>query len=394
MSQIRTRHRSLVTTCVVVAVQIGAALVNQPVSAQTADGWEIEFTGGFGDSSTALIWSLAEFEGSLYAGTSTPGGCKILARGAYPSRSAWGILVSDGWGDGANSAATTMEGFTYTIVNPITALYVGTVNFTDGGEIWQYNQGAWYPFNAGGFGSMSNFMITDMEVFSDKLFAATGNASTGAEIWNFSGITWYDAMTGGFGTADNSKVTSLNAFNGTLYASTENPNGGDIWESPDGFNWSRTVPEGTFDAGGGNSVVDLAAAGGVLYALVNGTSGVRVWRVAPGAPVAVSTSGFGDGLNMTNGTMISFRDEVYVGTWNYLTGGEIWRLRGTAWTQENVDGFDDTQNISASAMAVFDDRVLVGTYNPGEGAELWRLPVILADGFESGGTEGWGSAVP
>lgn len=394
MSQIRERQSTLVFIGIVAAVLFGIAIVSRPACAQTADGWEVEFTGGFGDSSTIAIMSLAEFDGALYAGTQTAGGCRVLARGAYPLRSAWGALVTDGWGDAANTAATAMEEFTYTLVNPITALYVGTLNFSDGGEIWQYNQGAWYPFNAGGFGNTSNFMITAMEVFNGKLFAATGNISTGTEIWNFSGITWYDAMTGGFGTADNSKITSLTAFNGTLYASTENPNGGDIWESPDGFNWTRTVPEGIFDAGGGNSVVDLAAAGGVLYALVNGTSGIRVWRVAPGAPVAVSTSGFGDGGNMNNGKMVSFRDELYVSTHNMATACEIWRLRGGAWTQESMDGFGDASNLYGAAMTVFDDRLVVGTINSNDGAELWRLPVILADGFESSNTVGWSAVVP
>ena len=394
MLQIRKGHRLLVIIGVVAVVQIGTALISQPVSAQTADGWEVEFTGGFGDSSTTSIRSLAEFDGTLYAGTLTSGGCKVLARGAYPSRSAWGILVSDGWGDGANIAATTMEDFTYTIVNPVTALYVGTINHTDGGEIWQFNLGVWYPFNTGGFGNSSNFMITDMEVFNDKLFAATGNTTTGAEIWNFSGITWYSAMTGGFGTPDNTHVSSLTAFDGKLYASTLNPNGGDIWESLNGFSWSRTVPEGFFDGNGGGGVETLATAGGALYALVDGMNGVRVWRIAPGTPVAVSTIGFGDSENMYTGTMISFGDELYVGTHNATTGGEIWRLRGGAWTQENTDGFGDTSNISASAMVVFDERLLAGIYNVNDGAELWRLPVILADGFESGGTEGWSSSVP
>ena len=58
MLQIRKGHRLLVIIGVVAVVQIGTALISQPVSAQTADGWEVEFTGGFGDSSTTSIWSL------------------------------------------------------------------------------------------------------------------------------------------------------------------------------------------------------------------------------------------------------------------------------------------------------------------------------------------------
>ncbi len=394
MPQILKRRRILVMIGIVSVVQIGAALDARPVSAQTADGWEIEFTGGFGDPATAMIWSLAEFDGVLYAGTHSPGGCRVLARGVYPSRSAWGALVSDGWGDAYNLAATTMEGFTYTLVSPITALYVGTINHTDGGEIWQYNQGVWHPFNAAGFGDSSNYMITDMEAFADKLFAGTANSTTGAEIWNFSGITWYPAMTGGFGNSANSRISSLVTFNEKLFASTLEPGGGEIWESPDGFNWSRAVPDGLFDDSGSIGVNTLASAAGALYALVDGMDGLRVWRIAPGTPIPVSTSGFGDSLNDTNGTMVSFADELYVGTQNMVTGAQIWRLRGGEWTQENTNGFIDSYNSIASAMVVFDGRLVVGTLNTAQGAELWRLPVILADGFESGGFHGWDLTMP
>lgn len=394
MSQIQPRHRILVIIGIVAAVLFGIAIVSRPACAQTADGWEVEFTGGFGDSSTIAIMSLAEFDGALYAGTQTAGGCRVLARGTYPLRSAWGALVTDGWGDAANTAATAMEEFTYTLVNPITALYVGTLNFSDGGEIWQYNQGAWYPFNAAGFGNSSNFMISDMETFNNKLFAGTANPSTGAQIWSFSGITWFQSVTAGFGSLANNQISSLTAFDGKLYASTLNLNGGEIWESTDGLNWSRTVPEGFFSGEGGSGVSTLTTAGGFLWALVGGTNGVRVWQIAPGTPVAMSTSGFGDGGNMNNGKMVSFRDELYVSTHNMATACEIWRLRGGAWTQENKDGFGDASNLYGAAMTVFDDRLVVGTINSNDGAELWRLPVILADGFESSNTVGWSAVVP
>lgn len=394
MLQIRSHRRVVFIMIFVAAIQIGTAVFTRPVSAQTADGWEVEFTGGWGIPSTSIVSSLAEFDGKLYAGTLTSGGCTILARSTYPTRVAWGTIAAGGWGDSSNIAATAMETFTYTLVNPITALYVGTTNLADGGEIWQYRQGVWYPVNSAGFGNGYNFMITDMEVFNNKLYAATGNSNTGTELWSFSGITWHDAMTGGFGTSDNSKISSLTTFGGKLFASTRNPNGGDIWESADGLTWSRTVPEATFDGAGGAGVNTLATAGGVLYALVDGTNGARVWRIAPGVPAAVSSNGFGDSENVDNGTMISFGDELYVGTQNAVTGAEIWRLRGGAWTQENHDGFGDANNIFASAMVVFDDRLLLGTANTSDGAELRRLPVILADGFESDGFQGWSQATP
>ena len=99
--------------------------------------------------------------------------------------------------------------------------------------------------------------------------------------------------------------------------------------------------------------------------------------------------GFGDSENLSNRTMVAFDGELYVGTYNSLTGGEIWRLRGGAWTQENLNDFGDADSLFASAMVGFDDRLLVGTYNANDGAELRRLPVIRADGFESGGFEEW-----
>jgi hypothetical protein len=395
MPQIRPRRRLLVVMGVVSALQIGAALISQPVSAQTADGWEVEFTGGFGDANNIKIKTLAVFDGDLYAGTHNVTGCKILKRSAYPIRSSWDVIASGGWGDGSNQAATAMQVFTYTLATPITALYVGTMNQPAGAEIWQYNEGTWYPFNTNGFGNVNNYIISDLEVFGDSLFAAAGNTSTGAEIWNFSGITWYPVMTGGFGTADNTNITTLKAFNGKLYASTMNPNGGDIWESSNGVNWARTVPEGFFDGTYGNGVTALTDVCGSLYAAVfSNVYGVGIWRVAPGTPVLVNPTGFGDWQNSGVLAMTEYRGELYVGTHNSTTGSEIWRLRAGVWTQESERGFGDVANLETSALTVFDDRLIAGLWNGTDGAELWRLPVILADGFESGGTQGWSISIP
>jgi hypothetical protein len=146
---------------------------------------------------------------------------------------------------------------------------------------------------------------------------------------------------------------------------------------------------------------------------------------------SVSAPGFGEPVpenNFTTSQFMVFDHQLYVGTWNEVTGAQLWRtkegvtvphgqndwervdyesfggkcvtsmavldgylyagiftlkpckvwrsLDGLSWEQINVDGFGKRGNSDATTMAVFKDFLFVGTENgygplPGTGTQIW-----------------------
>ncbi|MBC7230527.1 MAG: hypothetical protein H5T74_09095 [Actinobacteria bacterium] len=149
---------------------------------------------------------------------------------------------------------------------------------------------------------------------------------------------WSLEATGGLGSPANVGAASSAVYNSKLYVGTENSATGLQIFSYDGENWTQEVGGGPGHAAGG----------------------------------------FGDPNNLSAASMIVYRGQLYVGTFNGTTGCEIWRHDGTAW--EAVvgggaavpSGFGSPGNLSASAMATYGLDLYVGTYSWG-GCEVWAF---------------------
>jgi hypothetical protein len=360
-----------------------------------ADGWYMEVGSGFGDPDNIKVKSLCVFDGQLYAGTHNNNGCQIWQRSPVVGRSCWSVISTGGFGDSWNTAALSMAEFSYFLGTWHHNLYVGTYNFhSGGGQVWAFDGSTWFQAASAGFGSSDNTGVVALAVFGSNLYAGTQNADSGAEIWHFTGVTWACDMSGGFGSASNNMISSLVVHDGKLYASTYHPDGGEIWMSSDGSVWQRAVPAGFFSGTSGNGVSSMVSAGGALYAAaVSNVTGTQIWRIRPQPELLVAPSGFGSVQDYSGSAMVEYEGQLYVATHNTGTGSEVWRFQAGHWEQVNEDGFGDVSSMETPALAV-QGYLFAGVWNTATGAELWYLPVIFADGFESGSTNAWSTVIP
>jgi hypothetical protein len=106
----------------------------------------------------------------------------------------------------------------------------------------------------------------------------------------------------------------------------------------------------------------------------NWVSGIEVWRSHDGQSwQQINENGFRD-PNNKGGYIVSFKGSLFACTYNFETGAEVWRSTdGLNWEQVNVDGFGDADNTGLSAI-VYEDYLYIATGNWDEpqGCEVWR----------------------
>jgi hypothetical protein len=187
--------------------------------------WQKSASGGFGaGGDNMLAMPIVEYKGSLYTGVSNQNGAEVRVK----QGAAWNtVSTSPGLGNVNNMGIVAMHVYR-------DKLYVGTMNYNDGFDIWEYDGTNWTklvgsgaPLGAG-FGSTTNVAAVCMEVHNDKLYVGTLNldinsgTSNGGEVWSYNadGASWVKDAGGGFGNTANFGVTSLKEYNGKLYAGT------------------------------------------------------------------------------------------------------------------------------------------------------------------------------
>ena len=73
------------------------------------------------------------------------------------------------------------------------SLYAGTVNQenNNGCAVWRYDGGTvWTQVASGGFGDANNFAAYSMTVYGGLLYVGTYNSTTGCEVFSYDGATW------------------------------------------------------------------------------------------------------------------------------------------------------------------------------------------------------------
>jgi sugar lactone lactonase YvrE len=122
-----------------------AGIINQATSGQiwrTSDGttWNPVMTDGFGDPNKSDMLGLYVFENRLYA-ISNNGvtGTKVWST---TNGSQWSQVNINGWGDSNNGFSLRGNGIT----NFNNNLFIGVMNFANGGEIWQMLRQVYLPF--------------------------------------------------------------------------------------------------------------------------------------------------------------------------------------------------------------------------------------------------------
>jgi hypothetical protein len=136
--------------------------------------------------------------------------------------------------------------------------------------------------------------------------------------------------------------------------------------------------------------------------IVSASDGCEIWKynyttdtliqIVGERSITGMKSGFNYTYNCLAGTMIEFKDKLYVGTWSTplgkteygkRNGGEIWRFNGTNWEQVvghiapyTKGGFGNPDNIGIFNFKEFNGYLYTGTMNWDfsfkGGCEIWR----------------------
>lgn len=248
----------------------------------------------------------------------------------------------------------------------------------DSSEIWRSSNGNnWTATVEDGFGDTYN-EFDQMIVFGDYLYLEVYNRETGVEVWRTNnGTDWRQVNDSGFGNVDMAGIDSIVVFNGYLYIGTQGNVSTDpeIWRTRNGTTWSR-VDTGEL---GSWSIYSMATFNDRLFAgTVHGVADIILWYTNSGTEwTSINMSEtFGErsseDSNINKSSMVVFKDNLYLGTENFL-GTEIWRTNnGANWSEVDTDGFGDVNNYRIDHMIVFNDYLYATTQNTSTGIEIWR----------------------
>ncbi|MEW5803583.1 MAG: hypothetical protein AB1847_15930 [bacterium] len=345
----------------------------------------------------------------------------VLFLSQYSAAEHWEKVVSNGFGDPANDYAWSMKPFKG-------KLYIGTINWLKGGEIWcspTGEAGDWQRV----YSARSRTMAGIRNLYNDNdkaLYACTAD-TTGAEILRTTdGRRWSTVKRGGE-NRDNIAFRGITRFGEYLYAG-----GGEIkaqlYRSNNGLNWDRVDTRSNFestkvlDPNTGEMITnnimigELAVFRDQLYAFT-WTGGVdyrviierafgyekidmpsrsrsqasaspgafEVWRSSNGLEwekVVGKDDPYGNGMgfclrdpeglaNVGVTSVLTYKGQLYVGTANDHTHCSIWRTSdGTRWTKV-VNFFDlgEKADYYVWRMIEFQDRLFAGVMNMGPSAD-------------------------
>jgi hypothetical protein len=148
--------------------------------------WERVASGGFGDAFNRGVWALEPFAGFLYAATFNPSSSNNpgaeLWRCQRCDGTDWQEVPSvKGFGDPENQGIESLIAFDGRLV-------ASTYNL-NGIEMWQSADGnTWTQMNPNGFGASNNYTSyydQSTVVFEDALYIGSYNNVNGGQIWQF-----------------------------------------------------------------------------------------------------------------------------------------------------------------------------------------------------------------
>lgn len=331
----------------------------------------------------------------------------------------WAPLVSDTEGSLLSAGFNSFKNYAVAVIKEFKDdLYIGTAtNSFFGCEIWRYNKSGLEKVVENGFGDRSNSGVWSAEVYKEELYIGTMNWKTGCEVWKTSdGANWEEVnLSGGngFGSIYNIYAWSMGVYNDYLYLGTCNLDpdiGAQLWRY-NGINWDKVILPG--GDGFGNSAnygirniveyqdeIFFSTAANVLHQ----NSGCEIWKYDENKWTCLVgdkgdiNDGFGNIYNKYAWSMISSDDKLWVGTANIqplsngipfsTTGCEIWYYNGSRWTLDvgtssNISGgFGNNHNIGARSMIEYpidSKNIWVGTFNLDvtnfnefKGLEIWK----------------------
>lgn len=147
--------------------------------------WAQVNTDGFGTSNYRHISALTVFKGYLYA--ATLGKPEVTGASIWRCQTCgggdWTKVVDNGLGDINTDGASGLQVYQ-------DYLYFAVSNSSTGLEVWRSHtgdSGSWEQVGFGGFGQSANITTSDnaLTVFNDTLYVGTLNWSVGGQVWQY-----------------------------------------------------------------------------------------------------------------------------------------------------------------------------------------------------------------
>jgi len=351
-----------------------------------------------------------------------------LSRGS--SAESWEKVSDNGFGNPSNDYAWCMAAFKG-------ALYVGTLNTLQGGEIWKSSSGdpdSWENVYNSRSSLFSNAGVRYLYADGDQaLYACTLN-SLGAEILRTTDGKNWNMVKKGIGRRWNTTFRCLTRFGDNLYCGAGGYNA-ELYRSNDGVNWQLVKTEPSFQStkvydpqtkvmvDNNTMIGELAVFNNYLYAFTwtkearyrdlanhvfdsevdrrtitsNSPGAFEVWRSSDGVSwekVVGQDDSYGNGMGfclkdpdgLANDEVTStavFGGNLYLGTQNSNGDCSIWRTsNGTEWTKVlDFHDLGEVANYYIWRMMPYHGKLYVGVMNVGQigdpgvtGAQIWVSP--------------------
>jgi len=331
----------------------------------------------------------------------------------------WEKIVDSGFGDKHNMCIWSMKKYN-------DYLYVGTLNFTNGCEVYRSKSGdkdTWKKVNENGFDIKKKCDgARTMLVFNDLLWIVTYSKLYGSQVWvtngeyddNDSLLKWKKANINGFGQGKlipGSRAMAI--YKNKLYIGTEcrdrlpriyrydGPTDFDkiqpdkwIWINEDWKDNYFNIPNFSligeilsFRTPDNNEYMYISIYSDVVHLIskfkrkpnfktileiVKFFYKIRcnILRYNGKKWEMGSIPGFGK-KNIMAMASLFFKDTIYFGTTKIL-GGEIWKSEnGTNWERIMKRGFSFPFNLSVWKMHIFENKFVVGMQNQWFGCQIW-----------------------
>ena len=301
-------------------------------------------------------------------------------------------------------------------------LYIGRYDANVGGALYRWSGSGdpvLVPGTENGFGKGAAYtMVIPLGVIDNQLVVCleneVGGLSGALEMFKYDGTTWTQIVGGssgvqaGFGSANNPACVALTGerplFHGMLIMTVENMTDGlSVW-GYDGTTFHALGKAGdtglwTSDQGIGitstSGVEDKLYLGtlttpGVVLGTLAGTPGVggTLWSYNGSSWTEILNNGMA--LPGRNALVADSTDDIgifplarggdlYVSTWNLVTGCRVYKRSGTTFQPISDANFGEALAPGdfnfASCMKSFNGNLYVATGN-GNGSEIWSTPIL------------------
>ena len=130
------------------------------------------------------------------------------------------------------------------VVSDGTNIYAATIPFSyfGDGRVIKYNGTSWSEISVPGDWDTTSPIVTCLKIFEGKLHAAVFDDSTGAQVWQYDGIsTWTKINTDGFGSVTTFSISAMEVIGNLLVVATESTVESEIWTYSSATGWSRNT---------------------------------------------------------------------------------------------------------------------------------------------------------